>query len=88
MKRFSEEKEANGKNWVSFDAKKPWENFFSLHRLPESLRWRKNYNIKELNLLPDPAAPGSIPSIPDIKKIVDVTEINHLGSLEESGQWL
>ena len=42
-------------------------------------------------LLPDPAALGSIPSIPAISsegKIVDVAEVNQQHCLEESGQWL
>ena len=38
-------------------------------------------------LLPDPAAPGSIPSVPR-KKIVDIAEGNQPGCLEERGQWL
>ena len=42
-------------------------------------------------LLPDPAEPGLIPSIPE--KIsegntVDVAEVYQSGCLEESGQWL
>ena len=36
-------------------------------------------------LLPDPAALGSIPSIP---KLVNVAEFNQRRCLEESGQWL
>ena len=42
-------------------------------------------------LLPDPAALGSIPSIPKYfsdKTIVDAAEVNQLRYLEESGQWL
>ena len=39
-------------------------------------------------LLQEPAAPGSIPSIPEIfseEKIVNVAEVNLRGSLEENG---
>ena len=42
-------------------------------------------------LLPDPSAPGSIPSVPkkiSDQKIVDVAEVNQRRCLEESGQWL
>ena len=42
-------------------------------------------------LLLDPAAPGSIPSIPkkiSDEKIVIVAEVNQLRCLEESGLWL
>ena len=42
-------------------------------------------------LLPDPAAPGLIPSIPKIfseKNIAQVGEVNQWCWLEESGQWL
>ena len=39
-----------------------------------------------MDLLPDPAAPGLIHSIPE--KIVNVTEVNQRGCLEESGHWL
>ena len=37
-------------------------------------------------LLPDPAAPGLIPSVPR-KKIVDIAEVNQPGCLVERGQW-
>ena len=36
-------------------------------------------------LLPHPAAPGSIPSIPEI---VNVAEVNQRCCLKESGEWL
>ena len=36
-------------------------------------------------LLPDPAAPGLIPSA--LPKIVNVAEVNQWRCLEESGQW-
>ena len=42
-------------------------------------------------LIPDLAAPGSIPSVPkkfQRKKIVDVGEVNQQRSSEESGEWL
>ena len=42
-------------------------------------------------LLPDPAATGSIPSIPgvfSVEIIVDVAEVNQWCWLEESEQWL
>ena len=42
-------------------------------------------------LLLEPAAPGSIPSIPEIfseEKIVNVAEVNLRGSLEENGLWI
>ena len=42
-------------------------------------------------LLPDPAAPGLIPSIAkniSEEKIVDVPEAHHQRRLEESGEWL
>ena len=39
-----------------------------------------------MDLLLDPAAPGSIHSIPE--KNVNVTEVNQRGCLEESGHWL
>ena len=46
-------------------------------------------------MLPDPSAPGLIPSIPSIpefifrgNKIVNVAEGNQWRWLEESGQWL
>ena len=42
-------------------------------------------------LIPHPAAPGSIPSIPDFSfsgKIVNAAEVNQRHCLEESGQWL
>ena len=42
-------------------------------------------------LLLEPAAPGSIPSIPEIfseEKIVNVAEVNLRGSLEENGPWI
>ena len=42
-------------------------------------------------LLPNPAALGSISSIPKYfsdKTIVDAAEVNQLRYLEESGQWL
>ena len=42
-------------------------------------------------LLPDPAVPGSIPSVPQKisdERIVDVAEVNQQCSLEKSGQWL
>ena len=42
-------------------------------------------------LLPDPAAPGSIPCIPEIiseENIIKVAEVNQRQWLEESGQWL
>ena len=42
-------------------------------------------------LLLEPAAPGSIPSIPENfseEKIVNVAEVNLRGSLEENGPWI
>ena len=42
-------------------------------------------------LLPDPASPGSLPSVDEIFSkgtIVDVAEVNQHHSLEESRQWL
>ena len=42
-------------------------------------------------LLPEPAAPSLIPSIPkkiSEEKIIDVAEVNPQPWLEESGQWL
>ena len=41
-------------------------------------------------LLLDPAAPGSIPSVPpkDRGKIIDVAEVNQRHWLDQSGQWL
>ena len=42
-------------------------------------------------MLPEPAAPDSIPSIPKIysaEKIADVDKVNQRHCLEESEQWL
>ena len=42
-------------------------------------------------LLPDPAAPGLIPSNPEIvsdENIVGVAQVNQRSCLDESGQWL
>ena len=42
-------------------------------------------------LLPDPAAPGSIPSIPlkfSEEKVFDIAEVNQRRWLEECGHWL
>ena len=42
-------------------------------------------------MLPDPAAPGLIPSVPKIvskEKIVTAVEVNQRHCLEESRQWL
>ena len=42
-------------------------------------------------MLSDPAAPGSIPSIPKVfceENIIDVAEVNQRHCLEESVQWL
>ena len=42
-------------------------------------------------LLPDPTAPGLIPSIPEFffrGKMVDAAEVNQRRCIEESGQWL
>ena len=42
-------------------------------------------------MLPEPAAPDSIPNIPKIysaEKIADVDEVNQRHGLEESEQWL
>ena len=42
-------------------------------------------------MLPDPAAPGSIPSAPNFflqEKNAKVAEINNRRCLDESGQWL
>ena len=60
--------------------------------------WNKFFNreggsIAQLlaYLLPDLAAPGSMPSITQKiseEKIVDVAEVNQWRSSEESGQWL
>ena len=38
-------------------------------------------------MVPDPAAPGLIPSIPK-RKIIKVAEVNQRHWFEESGQWL
>ena len=41
-------------------------------------------------MLPDPATPGSLPSIPQKipeEKIVDVAEVDRRCCLEESGHW-
>ena len=43
------------------------------------------------SLLPDPAAPGSIPSAPEIfsdEKIVTIAVVNQHNCFEESGLWL
>ena len=51
----------------------------------------KNKFLKrEEYFLPDPAPPGSIPSVPkkfSAEKIVDVAEIYQRCCLEERGQW-
>ena len=57
-------------------------------RSTTSLFWQSGW-IQ--SLLPDPAAPGAIPSVSNKfseEKIVDVVEVSQQSCLEESGQWL